>query len=57
MGESTLIASTAKLTREQLAAVPTTLGTAIHRPVPHAEIVEALIETLGFRHIVLVQEE
>jgi len=57
MGEATLIASTAKLTRQQLAAVATTLGTATHRPVPHAEIVEALVETLSFRHIGVVQEE
>ena len=57
MGESTLIASTAKLTRQQLAAVATPLGTATHRPVPHAEIVEALVETLSFRHIGVVQEE
>ena len=57
MGEATLIASTAKLTRQQLAAVPTPLGTATHRPVPHAEIVEALVESLSFRHIGVVQEE
>lgn len=57
MGEATLIASTAKLTRQQLAAVPTPLGTATHRPVPHAEVVEALVETLSFRHIGVVQEE
>jgi hypothetical protein len=57
MGEATLIASTAKLTRQQLAAVATPLGTATHRPVPHAEIVEALVETLSFRHIGVVQEE
>jgi len=57
MSESTLIASTAKLTRLQLAAVPTPLGTATHRPVPHAEVVEALVETLSFRHIGVVAEE
>src|ERR1051326_1201115 len=57
MGESTLIASTAKLTRQQLAAVQTPLGTATHRPVPHAEVVEALIETLSFRHIGVVKDE
>lgn len=57
MGESTLIASTAKLTRQQLAAVTTPLGTATHRPIPHAEIVETLVETLGFRHIGVVKEE
>jgi Domain of unknown function (DUF932) len=57
MGEATLISSTAKLTRQQLAAVATPLGTATHRPVPHAEVVEALVETLSFRHIGVVQEE
>src|ERR1700758_3502717 len=57
MGDSTLIASTAKLTRQQLALVPTPPGTATHRPVPHAEVVEALIETLGFRHIGVVKDE
>ena len=57
MGESTLIASTEKLTRQQLALVPTPVGTATHRPVPHGEVVEALIETLGFRHINVVKDE
>jgi hypothetical protein len=57
MGETTLIASTAKLTRQQLAAIDTPLGTATHRPVPHAEIVEALVETLSFRHIGVTAEE
>jgi hypothetical protein len=57
MSESTLIASTEKLTRQQLQLVPTPLGTATHRPVPHAEVVEALIETLGFRHIGVVKDE
>ena len=57
MSEATLIASTAKLTRLQLADVPTPLGTATHRPVPHVEIVEALVETLSFRHIGVVTEE
>ena len=57
MSESTLIASTAKSTRPQLAAVPTPLGTATHRPVPHAEVVEALVETLSLRHIGVVREE
>jgi len=57
MGESTLIASTEKLTRQQLALVPTPLGTATHRPVPHGEVIEALVETLGFRHIGVVKDE
>src|SRR5438477_4095018 len=57
MSEATLIASTAKLTRQQLAAVPTPLGTATHRPVPHAEVIDVLVEALSFRHIGVVQEE
>ncbi len=57
MSEATLIASTAKLTRQQLAAFPTPLGTATHRPVPHAEVIEALLETLSFRHIGVVKDE
>src|SRR5689334_16441895 len=51
VSESTLIASGSKLTREELALVPTPVGTATHRPIPHAEVVTALTETLGFRHI------
>ena len=57
MSESVLIASTAKLTRQELAAVPTPPSTATHRPVPHVEVVEALVETLSFRHIGVVTEE
>ena len=57
MPESTLLASTEKLTRQQLTLVATPPGTATHRPVPHAELVQALVETLGFRHIAVVQDE
>jgi hypothetical protein len=57
MSESVLIASTAKLTRQELAAVPTPPATATHRPVPHVGVVEALVETLSFRHIGVVKEE
>lgn len=57
MSESTLIASDGKLSREQLALVPTPSGTATHRPIPHAEVVQALVETLGFRHIGVVKDE
>jgi hypothetical protein len=35
--------------REELALVPTPPATETHRPVPHHEIVRALIETLGCR--------
>lgn len=57
MPDTTLISIQAKLSREELALVPTPTGTATHRPVPHIEVVNALIETLGFRHIGVVKEE
>jgi hypothetical protein len=40
-----------------LAAVPTPAGTETHRPIPHIEVISALIETLGFRHIAIIREE
>lgn len=43
--------------REELALVPTPPATDTHRPVPHYEIVQALVETLGFRHIGVVHDE
>jgi hypothetical protein len=43
--------------REELALVPTPPATDTHRPVPHHEIVQALVETLGFRHIGVVHDE
>jgi hypothetical protein len=55
--ESTLIAYDRKLTREELLLVPTPPGTDTHRPIPHGEIAKALIETLGFRHISVVNDE
>jgi len=57
MNETVLIARNERLTREQLALVPTPEGTATHKPVPHAQVVTALVETLGFRHISVVGEE
>ena len=54
---STLLSYGGKLTREQLALVETPPGTATHRPIPHAEVIEALTETLSFRHIGVVKDE
>jgi hypothetical protein len=54
---STRISYAGKLTRDQLALVPTPPGTATHRPIPHAEVVRVLVETLGFRHIAVVRDE
>lgn len=54
---STLIAYQGKITREQLATVPTPTPTATHRPIPHHDIVAALVETLSFRQIAVIKEE
>jgi hypothetical protein len=54
---STLIAYHGKITREELAHVPTPPATATHQPIPHHEIVDALVESLNFRHIGAVHEE
>ena len=55
---STLIGYTGRtIGREELALVPTPAATETHRPIPHHEIVRALIETLGFRHIGIVHDE
>lgn len=57
MGDSTLIGYDGKLTREQLALVPTPAATATHKPIPHIDVVNALTETLGFRRISVVADE
>jgi hypothetical protein len=57
MRTSTLIAGPLpKLGRTELAQIPVPQATRTHRPVPHHEIVEALVETLSFRHIGVVNE-
>jgi hypothetical protein len=55
---STLIGYSGRtICREELALVPTPPATETHRPMPHYEIIGALIETLGFRHIGVVHDE
>ena len=46
-----------KISREELQQVPTPEGTESHHPLAHHRIVEALIETLAFRHISVVRDE
>jgi hypothetical protein len=57
--QGTLIAhcGTAKLSRDDLTNLPVPPATATFKPVPHHEIVAALVETLGFRHIGVVRDE
>src|SRR5215470_3208490 len=58
MSTSTLVAGPLpKIGRTELAQIPVPEATRTHRPVPHHEIVTALVETLSFRHIGVVQEE
>lgn len=58
MSTSTLVAGPlAKIGRPELAQIAVPEATRTHKPVPHHEIVEALVETLSFRHIGVVHEE
>jgi len=59
MSESTLIAhcGATKMTFDDLKLLPVPEQTRTHKPIPHHRIVEALIETLGFRHISVVRQE
>jgi len=52
-----LLSQTGKLTRQELALVPTPVGTATHKVIPHHEGVNALVDTLSLRHIAPVREE
>src|SRR5436305_472227 len=56
---ATLIAhrGTSKVDRDFLKTIPTPEATRTHQPIAHARIVEALIETLSFRHIAVVRDE
>lgn len=46
-----------RITREQLGLIRTPEASPTHQPIPHSEIVEALNEGLGFRHISAAHEE
>jgi hypothetical protein len=54
---STLISCTGKITRAELATLPTPPATETHIPIPHAAVVETLVEMLSHRHIGVVSEE
>jgi hypothetical protein len=59
MSGSSLVAHSgaAKMTFDDLKLLPVPEPTRTHQPIPHHRIVEALIETLGFRHISVVGQE
>jgi hypothetical protein len=50
-------AGTNKITREQLALIAAPSGTRTHKPIAHIDVVQALIETLGFRNIHVIRDE
>lgn len=54
---SMLISCTGKITRAELAMLPTPPSTATHVPIPHAAAVETLVDTLSHRQISVVDEE
>jgi hypothetical protein len=45
------------ISREELALIQTPAATSTHVPVPHHEILRALVETLGFRHVRVTAHE
>ena len=58
MNTGTLVAGPLpKIGRLELEQIPVPEATLTHKPVPHHVIVEALVETLSFRHIGVVNEE
>jgi|SRR5581483_1154002 len=57
--ETTLIAhkGAVKMTRAELATLPIPEATRTHKPIPHVEVIQALIQTLGFRHLEVTRDE
>lgn len=43
--------------RQDLLLLPTPDPTDTHKPIPHADLVQAVIETLGFRRLTVVQDQ
>ncbi len=57
--QGTLVAhcGATKISRDDLRNLPVPESTGTFKPIPHHEVVGALIETLGFRHIAVVRDE
>jgi hypothetical protein len=45
------------MTRQNLLAIETPIGTDTHKPIPHAELVETVIQTLGYRNIEVTRDQ
>lgn len=48
---------TRKITRAELQELPTPAGTNTHQPIAHFQLIEALVESLAFRHLTVVRDE
>jgi hypothetical protein len=46
-----------KISREELREIATPEATTTHQPLPHSKIVEALLESLSFRHLMVIRDE
>ena len=46
-----------KLSRDQLANVPCPFGTETHKPIPHIELVDSVLDSLAMRQINIVSDE
>src|SRR5262245_18864575 len=59
MTQATLIAEcgASKVSRDQLRTIPVPESTRTFKPIPHHEIVDALVEALSFRHIGVIRDE
>jgi hypothetical protein len=57
--EATLLAhcGTRKVSRDELRLIPVPEATSTFKPIPHHEVVNALVEALGFRYIGVVRDE
>ena len=49
--------NTQLITRGDLAIIPAPAATDTFKPVPHTDLVQAILETLSFRHINVVRDE
>src|SRR6266700_4324832 len=59
LSSATLVAhcGTTKVSRDELRMIPAPEGTSTFKPIPHYEVVDALVEALSFRHIGVVRDE
>jgi hypothetical protein len=59
MSQATLVAhcGTTKVSRDELKMIPAPEGTRTFKPIPHSEVVDSLVEALGYRYIGVIRDE